>query len=248
MAKFAVIIPAAGQSSRFQKNKRKKPFVELKGRAVWLRSAELFETREDVVQTIIVINPDDREFFEEKFRPNLAFMNVTVVDGGKERADSVGNAFKIVSEEADYVAIHDAARPLLVKKWIDNVFQSAVEHEAAILATPVTSTVKKVAAADSRIEETVPRDGLWLAQTPQVFRKDLLEKAYAQPDTSTATDEAQLMERLGIPVAVVECPAINLKITSGDDFRMAEVLLDALPKEKSIKSLHPFADEEARFL
>lgn len=247
MAKFAVIIPAAGQSLRFQKNKRKKPFIELKGRAVWLRSAELFETRDDVVQTIVVVSPEDREFFEMKFNPNLAFMNVTLVEGGKERADSVGNALNVVSPEADYIAVHDAARPLLVKKWIDEVFQAAIDHKAAILATPVTSTVKK--SGDSQtISETVPRDGLWLAQTPQVFQKDVLVTAYQHPDASKATDEAQLVERSGVAVKLVECSAINMKITTGDDFRMAEALLNALPKEKSIKSLHPFADEEARFL
>src|SRR5262249_29484611 len=86
MPKFAVILPAAGKSSRFSLQKRKKPFVDLKGRAVWLRAAEHFANRDDVVQTLVVLAPDDVEWFKEKFAPNLAFMNVELVTGGAERA------------------------------------------------------------------------------------------------------------------------------------------------------------------
>ena len=83
MATFAVILAAAGRSSRFQLNRRKKPFVELKGRPVWVRAAELFLSRDDVVQTLIAVSPDDMEWFKEKFRPNLAFMNIDIDEEGK---------------------------------------------------------------------------------------------------------------------------------------------------------------------
>src|SRR5690348_691041 len=116
MSTFAVILPAAGRSSRFTESKRKKPFVELKGRAVWLRSAENFVSREDVVQTIIVVAPDDIEWFKEKFRPNLAFMNIDIVAGGAERFESVQNGLANVRANAEFVAVHDAARPLIVKE------------------------------------------------------------------------------------------------------------------------------------
>ena len=243
MGKFAVILPAAGQSTRFKLQKRKKTFVDLKGRAVWLRSAEHFANREDVLQTLIVVSPDDLDWFKEKFAPNLAFMNVEIVTGGAERADSVRNALARVRPEVEFVAVHDAARPLLVPEWIDRVFQAAEQTGAAILATPVTQTLKR-ARADQTIEQTVSRAGLWAAQTPQVFRRELLLEAYAQQGNLQPTDEAQLVEQLGHPIALVEGSSLNLKITTDSDFRLAEVALDALPKPKFLRALHPFADED----
>jgi 2-C-methyl-D-erythritol 4-phosphate cytidylyltransferase len=245
MSRFAVILPAAGRSTRFTLQKRKKAFVDLKGRAVWLRAAELFVNREDVVQTLVVVSPDDLEWFKEKFAPNLAFMNVEIVTGGAERADSVRNALARVRPEAEFVAVHDAARPLLVPEWIDRVFRAAEKTGAAILATPVTSTLKR-ARPDGTIEETVSRTGLWAAQTPQVFRRELLLEAYARQGTLQPTDEAQLLEQAGRPVALVEGSPLNIKITTNDDFRLAEVALDALPKPRALRALHPFADEEPR--
>jgi len=252
MAKYAVILPAAGNSTRFQQSampmqNRKKVFLELKGRPVWVRSVEHFVNREDVVQTLITIAPDDIEWFREKFRPNLAFLNVEIVPGGKERADSVQNALEKVRDDVDFVAVHDAARPLLVKSWVNEVFAAAEKHGAALLANPVTATLKRV---DQQhvVKQTIDRTGLWAAQTPQVFRRDLLIQAFLQRGQLTATDEAQLVEQLGQPVHVVPGSPMNLKITTQDDFRMAEVLLDALPKEKGLGMLHPFADEEPRFL
>src|SRR5262245_9707893 len=224
MPNFAVILPAAGKSSRFQMQKRKKTFVDLKGRAVWLRAAELFVNRDDVVQTLVVISREDRDWFKEKFAPNLAFMNVDIVAGGSERADSVRNALARVKPEADFVAVHDAARPLLVAEWIDRVFRAAEKSGAAILAAPVTSTLKRVR-QDGTIEATVSRAGLWAAQTPQVFRRQLLLDAYAKQGDLQPTDEAQLVEQLGTPVTVVEGSALNIKITTSDDFRLAEAAL-----------------------
>jgi len=247
MPKFAVILPAAGKSSRFSQQKRKKPFVDLKGRAVWLRAAEHFVNRDDVIQTLVVLAAEDAEWFKEKFAPNLAFMNVELVLGGAERADSVRNALARVKPEADFVAVHDAARPLLVQDWIDRVFRAAEKSGAAILATPVTSTLKR-SRHDATIEETVSRDKLWAAQTPQVFRRQLLLDAYAKQGALHPTDEAQLVEHLGHAVTLVEGSPLNFKITTGDDFRLAEVALEALPKPKTLRALHPFADEEPRMI
>lgn len=245
MPKFAVILPAAGNSSRFSGHNRKKPFVELKGRAVWLRCAELFVTRDDVSQTLVAVSPDDMEWFKEKFRPNLAFMNVEIIEGGTERADTVQKALARVKADVDFVAVHDAARPLLVKEWIDKIFAAAEQHGAAIPAIPVSSTLKRVDGG-KRIVETISRDGLWQAQTPQVFRRELLLEAFAKRGDFQATDEAQLVERLGVDVAVIEGWPMNIKITTQQDFKMAEALVGALPNDKGLKSLHPFADE--RFL
>ncbi len=242
MATFAVILPAAGQSTRFGANKRKKPFVELKGRAVWLRAAELFLNRTDVVQMLIVIAPEDVEWFKDRFRPNLAFMDIEIVKGGAQRADSVFNALTNVRDEVDFVAVHDAARPLLASEWIDTVFDAAQQSGAAIPAVRVDGTLKKVDLQDE-IVETVSREGLWAAQTPQVFRRQLLLDAYAQRDELNPTDEAQLVEQLGSKITVVEGWPMNFKITTDEDFSMAKVVLAALPK-KTLKSLHPFTDEE----
>jgi len=241
MAKFAVILPAAGKSSRFS-NQVKKVFTELKGRAIWVRSAELFVNRPDVIQTLVVIAEEDRDWFKEKFAPNLAFMNVQIIIGGKERFDSVRKALEQVSPEADYVAVHDAARPLMVPDWVDAVFKAAEKNGAAIPAVPVTSTLKRVG-VDNRIEKTVSREQLWMAQTPQVAKREWLLDAYGKIGSLHPTDEAQLLEQAGYPVEIVEGSPLNLKITTKSDLHLAEVSLDALPKPKIPRALHPFADE-----
>lgn len=246
MSKFAVIIPAAGQSSRFRGQQRKKPFVNLKDRAVWMRSAEHFVNRNDVVQTIVVVAAEDRDWFKEKYAPNLAFMNIDVVEGGADRAASVQNGLSAVVPQAEFIAVHDAARPLLIQPWIDAVFEEAQKTGAAILGVPVASTLKKV--ADGKIQETLSRESVWQAQTPQVFRRDWLTEAYNAQGDLCPTDEAQLLEQIGKPVSIVEGSPMNFKITTADDFRLAEAALDALPKPRGLRALHPFADEDPRLI
>jgi len=242
VAKFAVILPAAGKSSRFKDQNYKKPFAILDGRAVWLHSAERFLNRDDVVQVLLVISKEDREYFNFKFASNVAIMGIGVVEGGAERADSIENALARVKPEADYICVHDAARPCIVGEWIDKVFQAAEQSGAAIFATPVHGTLKRV--ADHKIQETVSRSGLWEAQTPQVFRRQLLLDAYAKRAGFAATDDAQLVERIGHPVTVVPGSPINLKITTKEDLRFAEQALKALPKPKLKGPFHPFADDD----
>ncbi|MFV0442741.1 MAG: 2-C-methyl-D-erythritol 4-phosphate cytidylyltransferase [Planctomycetaceae bacterium] len=227
MPRFSVILPAAGKSSRFGDPWRKKVFIDLLGRPVWLRTAEAFVHRKDVVQTILCISPDDQTWFREKFAANIAFLNIEVVGGGAERADTVQAGLAKVCAEAEYVAVHDAARPLIDKESIDAVFAAAERNGAALLATPISSTIKRV--AHNEIVETVDRNNLWAAQTPQVFDRRLLAEAFAKRDGFLATDEAQLVERLGQPVAIVPGSPLNLKITTQDDLRMAAALLTLLP-------------------
>ncbi len=242
MSNFAVILPAAGQSSRFHDKHYKKPFASLDNRAVWLHSAERFINRPDVKQVILVISPEDREDFFMRFGSNVAILGIDVVDGGKERADSVQNALARVKPDCQYIAVHDAARPCLADEWIDSVFEAAVKTDAAILATPVVATLKRVR-QDHTIETTVPREQLWEAQTPQVFKRQLLMDAYAKRGSLPATDEAFLVEKLGHAVTVVLGSPINLKITTRDDLRLASHLLKALPKPK-LSGSHPFADDD----
>jgi 2-C-methyl-D-erythritol 4-phosphate cytidylyltransferase len=247
MPTFAVILPAAGKSTRFAVQKRKKPFVELKGRPVWVRAAEHFLNRDDVSQVLLVVSPEDVDWVKEKFRPNLAFMNVDIVEGGAERFESVQNALARVKTDVDFVAVHDAARPLLVKEWIDALFVQVEKSDAVIPAVPANETLKRVG-SDRTITETVSREGIWRAQTPQVFRRQLLMDAFARRGSLQATDEAQLVENLGHPVTIVEGWPMNIKITTFADFKMAEALVDALPRPKTFGGLHPFADESPRLL
>src|SRR5437588_11846072 len=142
-AKFAVVLPAAGRSSRF-KDKEKKPFATLDGRAVWLRAAELFVTRADVAQCLLIIAPEDMEKFRLRYTANIAFMNVKVVPGGRERFESVANALAQVAPEVEYVAVHDAVRPCVTTELIDSVFAAARTHGAALLALRVSDTLKRV--------------------------------------------------------------------------------------------------------
>ncbi len=244
MASFAVIFPAAGRSSRFR-DKEKKPFVNLDGRAVWLRAVEQFVARTDVAQCLIVVSPDDEEMFRRRYGANLAFMNIQVVRGGAERFESVAHALALVRPEVEYVAVHDAVRPCITEALIQAVFAAAQVKGAAIPAMPVADTIKQVD-GQKRITATVSRQGLWLAQTPQAFRRDWLADAYARRAElgPGITDDAQLVEAIGHPVTVVEGEATNLKITTRADLTLAAAVLKALPKPKPAGPVHPFAEDD----
>jgi 2-C-methyl-D-erythritol 4-phosphate cytidylyltransferase len=243
MAKFAVILPAAGRSSRF-KDKEKKPFTNLDGRAVWLRAAELFVTRDDVCQTVVVVAKEDQEMFRRRYGANLAFLEVKIADGGAERFESIANALALLKPEAEFVAVHDAVRPCLTEMLVDAVFARARQTGAALLAVPVQDTVKQV--ENLQVKATLPRQGMWLAQTPQVFRRDWFEEAYKRRGElgKDITDDCQLVEAAGHPVHVVEGAPTNIKITTKGDLTLAEAVLKALPKPKPQTPAHPFADEE----
>src|SRR5262245_61996088 len=111
MEKFAVIVPAAGKSARFAEPKQKKIYADLAGRGVWLRAVEPFINREDVAQITVAIAAEDRELFERRYRPSVAFMNIKVIEGGPARSETVARALEVVDPECGYVAVHDAARP-----------------------------------------------------------------------------------------------------------------------------------------
>jgi len=243
--KFSVIIAAAGKGERFGGNENK-TFAKLDGRPIFIRSIEHFINRDDVCQTILVVNPADMEEMKTKFAANLAFMGVTLVEGGERRIDSVGRGLEKVSEEAGFVAIHDAARPCVMRAMIDAVFAEATKSGAAILAAPLHGTIKRVSGAGV-IEATVPRENLYEAQTPQVFRRQLIADAYGQlpADTSAITDDAQLLELLGHPVSIVSSDPSNLKITTKGDITLANAILKSRPPDKPAKPMGAF--EEAQW-
>ena len=242
MPRFAVILPAAGKSSRYG-DKEKKVFADLDGRAVWLRAAEAFVHRDDVTQTLLVVSPDDAEVFRTRYGAHLALHGIELVVGGAERFHSVGNALDKLRADIELVAIHDAARPSITSALIDAVFATAAETGAALLAVPVSDTVKR-GDAQNVVAETVPRAGLWLAQTPQVFRRDWLVEAHARrAELGDITDDAQLVERAGHPVSLVTGSASNLKITTREDLALAAAILKARPAPKAARAAHPFEDE-----
>jgi 2-C-methyl-D-erythritol 4-phosphate cytidylyltransferase len=140
----------------------------------------------------------------------------------------VANALAKIPADVEFVAVHDAVRPLCTHQQIDAVFAAAAKHGAAMLAVPLADTLKRVD-ADNRITATVPRGGLWCAQTPQVFRRDWLVDAYAKRGelTQPITDDAQLVEATGHPVFVVPGSATNFKITTKDDLELAEAVVKA---------------------
>lgn len=244
MKSISVIVCAAGAGARFGGD-RKKPFIEVGGRAAFLRSIEFFSNRDDVQQILLAIAPEDEELVTVKWGAMLGFHNVKLVFGGKERFETVANALKMVRDEAELIAVHDSVRCCLTNDWLDALFAKAEQTGAAILACPVTATLKKV--EDGQIVETVERAKLYEAQTPQVFEAGLLKKAYsnlAKVDKRSITDDAQLVELLGHPVAIVETDHSNLKITRKNDVPIAEAIINSRPKPKPDGPLGPYIEAQ----
>jgi len=244
MSKVAVIIPAAGAGKRFGGDV-KKPFAQIDSRPIFIRSIELFINRPDVVQTILTVSPDDYDVVREKYAANIMIMGLKLVKGGNERYESVRLALEHVAPEAELVCVHDAVRPCVLESWIDQVFAEAGKSGAAILAAPLAGTIKRVAESGV-IDATVPRTGLYEAQTPQVFRKDILLKAYADlPADFQPTDDAQAVERTGHGVTIVATDHRNLKITTPGDMTLAAALLKDMGRKPKGKSMGAF--EEAQW-
>lgn len=149
-----------------------------------------------------------------------------VTPGGETRQGSVQRGLDLTDASSELVAIHDAVRPLVRPERIEEALRAAARVGAALLAAPVKATIKR-ATPDLAVRDTIPRSGLWEAQTPQVFRRDLILRAYrrAEADRFQATDDAELVERLGCEVAIVESSDENLKITTPSDLLVAEALL-----------------------
>jgi len=242
--KFCVIVPAAGRAERFG-GSEKKPFAKLDGRPIFLRTLEHFTGRPDVCQTILAVAPEDVEMVKSKYGANLGFLSIQLVAGGARRCDTVAAALQAVSPKAAFIAIHDAARPCVTSDWIDAVFAEAVKTGAAILAAPVYGTLKQV--GDSMvIDKTVTRASMFEAQTPQVFRADILRTAYSRlPKIGhEVTDDAELVELSGASVSVIVSDASNIKVTTQGDIALAAAILKSRPT-KAVPRLGAF--EEAQW-
>ena len=215
------IIAAGGRGLRFGGSSPKQ-LLMLGGEPILKRSVDAYR-RCDVVTDLVVALPADLASNPPAYLLSGA-KPVTVVEGGERRRDSVAHAFARVSHRADIVVIHDAARPLVTDAVIRRTITAAGESGAAIAALRARDTVKR-ASSDGAITATLPRDEIFLAQTPQAFRREILREALEHP--GDATDEAMLAEHAGHVVRVVEGDPRNLKITTPDDLATAERLLGA---------------------
>lgn len=244
MKNTAVIVCAAGAGARFGGD-RKKPFVEVGGRAAFLRSIEFFSNRDEVKQILLAIAPEDEELVTVKWGAMLGFHGVKICLGGKERFETVANALDKVREDIELVAVHDSVRCCLTHDWVDAVLAKAAQTGAAILACPVVATLKEV--RNGQIVQTVDRANLYEAQTPQVFEVNLLKQAYAALktlDAAAITDDAQLIERLGHPVAIVQTDHSNLKITRKSDVPIAEAVIKSRPAPKPDGPIGPYFEAQ----
>jgi 2-C-methyl-D-erythritol 4-phosphate cytidylyltransferase len=257
--KIAVLIPAAGFSSRYAEAlkaetatdlARSKLDEDLGGRPVLQRTVELFANH-DAVSSIVVAGPAAPEAWSEfrnRYGDKLGLLGVKLCQGGKtHRYETVKAALAVVPDDATHIAVHDAARPCTPPDLIDRVFDAADKYIAVIPAVDIPDTLKRVGERETddrdvdpldailgtagkrntrvrEIEETVDRARLVAVQTPQVFRTELLKRAYAQANLAS-TDDAQLVERLGERVTVVQGDARNIKITLPMDLSLARSIL-----------------------
>ncbi|MEQ1760376.1 MAG: 2-C-methyl-D-erythritol 4-phosphate cytidylyltransferase [Vicinamibacterales bacterium] len=218
----SAIIAAGGSGARFGASEPKQ-LLALGGVPILQRSVEVF-LRSSRVDAVIVALPADLAANPPTYLLG-ADPRLVLVEGGRRRQDSVANAFARMAAHTDIVVIHDAARPLVSEALIARTIDAAADSGAAIAALAATDTIKR-GNANGVIVGTLPRGEVFLAQTPQAFRTDVLRDALALASTSVdATDEAVLAEQAGHPVSLVEGERTNIKITTQDDFVMAQRLL-----------------------
>jgi 2-C-methyl-D-erythritol 4-phosphate cytidylyltransferase len=214
------VIVAAGESRRM--NGIDKVFALLGGKPVISRVLDAFEKCEPVSQIIVVVSENNVKKCRQLVAENKYSKPIEVCAGGKRRQDSVAAGLSKL-DKCDRVVIHDGARPLVTRELIEGGLEAAKETGAAAAAVPVTDTIK-IADDDRTVLETLPRQNLWAVQTPQVFRVDLISKAY-QKAAGEVTDDASLVERLGNKVKLYTGSYDNIKITNSDDLLIAEALL-----------------------
>ena len=228
---IAAIIPAAGSGSRFG-SQRNKLFATLADRPLWYHSASRLRQQSLIGRIVMAVSASDRAIFQSEFADLVAELNIELVDGGAERTDSVRSGLDTVGGDSSvrFVAVHDAARPIVSDSDLAAVFATATQTGAALLATPVAGTVKRDC-DQAMSSKTVDRRNLWIALTPQVFRIDLLTEAYEKYRGRPATDDAELVERIGHRVSLVRGSADNLKITHPEDLMIAAAILQRRQNE-----------------
>lgn len=217
----SAVIVAAGNGTRM-KSQKSKQLIEINDIPVIAHTMMAFE-KSDFVDEIIIVTREDDILIMSDIAKEFKISKVTnIVKGGATRTDSVKNGINVAKNKI--VAIHDGARPCIKTEHIDKTVQKAMEAGAAALGCPVTDTLKKV---DEKgiITDTVSRENLWAIQTPQVFDRELILKAYNEGNTEGATDDCMLLESIGIKVAMVEGDRSNIKVTVQEDVDLVTAIL-----------------------
>lgn len=231
------LVPAAGRGLRMGGSVPKQ-FLALGGEPIILHTLRVFQASPAIDEIILAVPQAEMDYCLTQIVAQYHFTKVTkVVPGGQERQDSVRHALEAVRDDVDVVVVHDAVRPFVTEQMIAEVVRMAQAKGAAIIALPMKDTVKQVG-ADHVIERTVDRQALWLAQTPQAFRRDWLLVAHrkAHAEGVRATDDAFLIEWCGHPVSVVEGSGENIKVTRPEDMMIGEAILASRLKEKKMQA------------
>jgi 2-C-methyl-D-erythritol 4-phosphate cytidylyltransferase len=223
-ADVALVIAAAGESARM-KSAVRKPFLDLGGRPIIAVTLEKFAPVSRICQVIVTLNRADFAQKDSLLKGPLPLSITDVVAGGATRTGSVANALAVLSPAVRIVLIHDAVRPFVSASVIESVIAAAERFGAAIAAAPVRDTIKRV--ESGLVTGTIPREGLYLAQTPQGFRREIIEKAYRARGDKDFTDDALLVEVSGGKVAIVDGGCANFKITTPEDLAVARAIIAA---------------------
>lgn len=216
------IFPAAGRGSRMKAD-RNKILLELAGESILVQTLKRFARIDRISNLIVAVSKEEIPIIKNLLESKNFLKPIQIVEGGSERQFSIYNAIKKVSPESEIVLIHDAARPLISVETIERVIDSAIEFGGSIAAVPEKNTIK-IATSDQFVYKTLPRNLLWEIQTPQAFRRKIIEKAYesAISDKFLGTDDSSLVERIGAQVKIVESESSNIKITTPDDLLFAK--------------------------
>lgn len=220
-----VVIVAAGTGSRMKKDINKQ-FIKLKNKEIVAHTIEKFYNSENIDDIVVVIREDEEEYFNKNIKEKYGFTNIKVAHGGNERQDSVFNGIKMLKKECEVVLIHDGARPFVTDDIIKKSINKANEHNAIVVGVKVKDTIK-VVSDNGNIVDTPNRSYLWAVQTPQVFKYDIITKAYedAYNNNYYGTDDAMLVERIGYNVKMIEGSYNNIKITTQEDLEFGEQIL-----------------------
>lgn len=223
MSNTAVIL-AAGLGKRMQAGHNKQ-FIEICGQSVLTHTLTVFAQIPEIAKIVLVVRAGEEDTCQNMI-PKIAENKTVLAIGGKERQDSVHNGIRAITWECEYILIHDGARPLVTEEVIRRTLLAAQNSGAAICAVPVKDTIKQ-ADSDGNVLATIPRESLWAVQTPQVFRADLIRRAYenAYVHNHYGTDDASLVEYLGEKIKIVTGDYENIKITTPEDIPTAEQIL-----------------------
>lgn len=232
--KTDAVIVSAGKGLRFMEGKSirpdhgKKQFTFLGGKPILAHTLEKFETCPLVRSIYLVVGQEDMDYCLKEIIEKNKFQKVSkIIPGGKRRQESVKNGIDALPKDTDIVAIHDGVRPFVTKAMLEDSIHSAGRYGAVILAMPVKETIK-ISNSDGTVLKTLDRESLWQIQTPQTFQVNVIREAYyrATEDGFIGTDDASLVERLGVKVHILPGSYTNIKITTPEDLLLANLFLE----------------------